>query len=121
MSSECSAMNYDSSISSAADGTMFWERESKVMAEQPWKRRQGRAQDIELTAYALLTLANKGDIMNGPKVLKWLTEQRNPHGGFSSTQVCLSFKLFEFHVIFIIFSDMDFSLIFIPFTNCIVL
>ena len=40
-----------------------------------------------MTAYALLTLAAKGDFVEGLPVLKWITEQRNPNGGFSSTQV----------------------------------
>lgn len=57
----------------------------------PWQKRNGVAVDIELTAYALLTLAAKKDRTDGVQVLKWVTEQRNPDGGFSSTQVRLKF------------------------------
>lgn len=45
--------------------------------------------DVETTAYALLaTLLVSNDIMtDGLPVVRWLSQQRNAHGGFGSTQV----------------------------------
>jgi head-tail adaptor len=77
-------------ILSILAGTKHWEKVKKGNANlKPWKKRNGVAADIEMTSYALLTLANKNDITNpsGVQVLKWVTKQRNPDGGFSSTQV----------------------------------
>lgn len=48
---------------------------------------QAKAVDIETTAYALLSLGVQKDLEGGLPVLKWVTSQRNPEGGFSSTQV----------------------------------
>ncbi|XP_060581969.1 CD109 antigen-like isoform X2 [Ruditapes philippinarum] len=70
-------------------GTKHWEKVKKGNANiKPWEKRNGVAEDIEMTSYALLTLANKNDSTDpsGVQVLKWVTEQRNPNGGFSSTQ-----------------------------------
>jgi len=44
-------------------------------------------QSIETTAYALLLYAEERDIDIGLKIVKWLIKQRNPNGGFGSTQV----------------------------------
>ena len=59
---------------------------------QPWKTWQPpkpsvRALDVEMTAYALLAYNQRDDTINGLRVLKWLGRQRNPYGGFISTQV----------------------------------
>ena len=44
------------------------------------------AADIETTAYALLTMIRKKNIVSALSVVKWLSRQRNPLGGFISTQ-----------------------------------
>ncbi|XP_061388910.1 alpha-2-macroglobulin-like protein 1 [Musca vetustissima] len=44
------------------------------------------AKDVEITAYVLMALLETNtDPLFSKKVLKWLTEQRNQHGGFKST------------------------------------
>ena len=58
----------------------------------PWIRwsppkTKARAIDVEMTSYVLLGYNIKGDTPNGIKVLRWLGSQRNPRGGFISTQV----------------------------------
>ena len=70
-------------------GLKWWQKElaSGSSNVKPWAKRSGQAINIEMTAYALLTLASKSDTVNGLPILKWITEQRNPNGGFSSTQV----------------------------------
>ncbi|XP_044296930.1 C3 and PZP-like alpha-2-macroglobulin domain-containing protein 8, partial [Varanus komodoensis] len=42
--------------------------------------------EVEMTAYALLTLTLLGDVASALPVVKWLSQQRNALGGFSSTQ-----------------------------------
>ena len=65
-----------------------------------WYRPQSA--DTETTAYALLTTLNMINNVNekisaGLSIVRWLSTQRNPWGGFGSTQVCV--RLFQgFHV-----------------------
>ncbi|XP_039622768.1 C3 and PZP-like alpha-2-macroglobulin domain-containing protein 8 isoform X2 [Polypterus senegalus] len=42
--------------------------------------------EVEMTAYALLTYTLLGDVATALPVVKWLSQQRNSLGGFSSTQ-----------------------------------
>ncbi|XP_069042035.1 C3 and PZP-like alpha-2-macroglobulin domain-containing protein 8 isoform X2 [Lepisosteus oculatus] len=42
--------------------------------------------EVEMTAYALLTYTQLGDVASALPVVKWLSQQRNALGGFSSTQ-----------------------------------
>ncbi|XP_048243994.1 CD109 antigen-like [Haliotis rufescens] len=53
-----------------------------------WSPPHTRAQpiDIQTTAYALLASSARGDLKGGLPITNWLTSQRNPYGGFSSTQ-----------------------------------
>jgi len=46
-----------------------------------------RSADVEITAYALLTLSLNKDTKNGLPVVRWLSVQRNSLGGYASTQV----------------------------------
>jgi CD109 antigen len=45
-----------------------------------------RSCDVETTAYALLAFTSKEDIAYSLGIVRWLIEQRNPRGGFKSTQ-----------------------------------
>ncbi len=45
--------------------------------------------EVEMTAYGLLTYTLSGDVASALPVVKWLSQQRNALGGFSSTQVAL--------------------------------
>ncbi|XP_046569079.1 CD109 antigen-like [Haliotis rubra] len=53
-----------------------------------WTPPHTRAQpiDIQMTAYGLLASSARGDLKGGLPITNWLTSQRNPYGGFSSTQ-----------------------------------
>ncbi|XP_046569083.1 LOW QUALITY PROTEIN: CD109 antigen-like [Haliotis rubra] len=53
-----------------------------------WTPPHTRAQpiDIQTTAYGLLASSARGDLRGGLPITNWLTSQRNPYGGFSSTQ-----------------------------------
>ena len=48
--------------------------------------RKGHSASIETTAYALLALVERGDLVNSAQAAKWLAGQRNAYGGFGSTQ-----------------------------------
>lgn len=50
--------------------------------------------EVEMTAYGLLTYTLLGDVASALPVVKWLSQQRNALGGFSSTQVINLFILF---------------------------
>ncbi|KAL3881063.1 hypothetical protein ACJMK2_033259 [Sinanodonta woodiana] len=64
---------------------MHWEQQSTTESETlSWI--PPNARNIESTAYVLLSYTLKRDIRQGQKILKWLLSQRNPSGGFSSTQ-----------------------------------
>ena len=54
---------------------------------------QYRSVDIEMTAYALLVHTINEDVDGAVPIAKWIVAQRNPNGGFSSTQVLLCFCL----------------------------
>ncbi len=48
--------------------------------------RWGGAAAVETTGYATLALLQHGDFLNASRATRWLVGQRNPQGGFGSTQ-----------------------------------
>ena len=73
---------------------MYWKRAGDQPSPNPWFRSSSAS--VEMTAYALLAiLANKdGDaLIKGRLIVNWLSKQRNPYGGFGSTQVFVVFQL----------------------------
>lgn len=71
---------------------MYWKKGCKgrcKRAVEPWQSPNPRAQpiDIETASYALLYLTEGAMIEDAMKVTKWLTSQRNPTGGFTTSQV----------------------------------
>ncbi|XP_063414101.1 CD109 antigen-like isoform X2 [Mytilus trossulus] len=73
------------------DGTRYWKHNAKESNEKKYSNwspphSQSNAIDIELTSYILMNYAMNMDVENGLPVLRWLTSQRNPNGGFCSTQ-----------------------------------
>ncbi|VDI57169.1 Hypothetical predicted protein [Mytilus galloprovincialis] len=73
------------------DGTRYWKHNAKESNEKKYSNwnpphSQSNAIDIELTSYILMNYAMNNDVENGLPVLRWLTSQRNPNGGFASTQ-----------------------------------
>ncbi|CAL8395362.1 unnamed protein product [Arctogadus glacialis] len=64
------------------DGVPFW-RASEPGLTRSW---QPRTADIEMAAYALMSLHLLGRLEEGIPIMKWLTQQRNHLGGYGSTQ-----------------------------------
>ncbi|CAC5407219.1 CD109 [Mytilus coruscus] len=73
-------------------GEKYWTLpETEADKLQPWKswrppQTKVRAIDVEMTSYILLGYNLKDDTDNGIRIMKWLGKQRNPRGGFISTQ-----------------------------------
>ena len=70
------------------DGLKWWQKEPVPSSSNldPWEK-QTQAIDIEITAYAALTLVAKGAVSEIMPIVRWLINQRNAYGGFISTQV----------------------------------
>ncbi|XP_067388743.1 CD109 antigen isoform X2 [Emydura macquarii macquarii] len=60
----------------------FWMSPAPELSDS-W---QPRSVDIELAAYALLSHFQQGRLSEGIPIMKWLSQQRNRLGGYSSTQ-----------------------------------
>ncbi|XP_065834245.1 alpha-1-inhibitor 3-like [Oscarella lobularis] len=78
------------SCATTEDDTMYW-KYSKESNQFCYGRRWGmpcasRSCDVETSAYALLAFKCQGDVGNSLKIVHRLLEQRNPSGGFRSTQ-----------------------------------
>jgi len=75
----------------ASDGMTHWhEPESATTSSHHYwspPHQQSKPIDIEMTSYALLVFAINSQFTEGLPVMKWITKQRNPNGGFASTQV----------------------------------
>lgn len=56
---------------------------------------QAAAKDVEMTSYALLSYVEQKKITEALPIVKWLLTQRNPTGGFVSTQVLLIYYCFK--------------------------
>ncbi|KAM3932711.1 CD109 antigen-like [Leptodactylus fuscus] len=76
------ALNELDSRASITGTAKFWSTSSQ-QGNYYW---QPRTSDIETAAYALLAYYKQGRITDGILVMKWLSQQRNHLGGFSSTQ-----------------------------------
>ena len=74
-----------------SDGLVFWEEKeddsSKYSEDWSPPYYSPPSQEIEISAYALLTYARRNDIDSAVPVLKWLTSKRNELGAYDSTQV----------------------------------
>ncbi|XP_015780239.1 PREDICTED: CD109 antigen-like [Acropora digitifera] len=72
------------------DGLIYWreKQESHKPNDNPWLRPyyRPRSADIEITAYALLAYSLERDLPVALAVSRWLSQQRNSLGGYSSTQ-----------------------------------
>ncbi|XP_052794993.1 CD109 antigen-like isoform X3 [Mya arenaria] len=69
-------------------GTIHWHKAQTSTTSSHWQPSHSQANpiDIEMTSYALLVEAMRGDMSMGIPIMKWVTGQRNSNGGFSSTQ-----------------------------------
>ncbi|XP_067667133.1 alpha-2-macroglobulin-like protein 1 [Haliotis asinina] len=64
---------------------MHWETRKDAKRRHSYYYRAS-ALNVETTAYALLAYLEEDDLESSLKIVKWLQKQRNPQGGFASTQ-----------------------------------
>lgn len=65
--------------------TIHWQRKKDNSVDSYY---MPQSQDVEMTAYALLTYSLRGDVAGSLPILRWLISRQNENGGYSSTQVC---------------------------------
>ncbi|KAJ8029030.1 Murinoglobulin-1 [Holothuria leucospilota] len=72
------------------EGTIHWETNREGLPSYTsYYQNSAKAQNIEMTAYVLRAIMIKDipdALLIGSKIARWLVAQRNPRGGFSSTQ-----------------------------------
>lgn len=78
---------YQSGTGHSIPGACFGSWVSASKGPQPASSTAVVSAEVEMTAYALLTYTLLGDVATALPVVKWLSQQRNALGGFSSTQV----------------------------------
>ncbi|XP_043935593.1 alpha-2-macroglobulin-like [Protopterus annectens] len=85
-------LNHLYSIAIEKDDTLHWEEAKKATKiYNPYIWYQAPSTEVEMAAYVLLALVSvpnpsSDDIISASKIVKWITKQQGPHGGFSSTQ-----------------------------------
>ncbi|XP_064187386.1 CD109 antigen-like isoform X2 [Anguilla rostrata] len=76
------ALNELLSRADVKDGVVFWRMPGAGLSAS-W---QPRSANIEMAAYALLSLFTQAKVVEGISLMKWLSQQRNHLGGYGSTQ-----------------------------------
>ncbi|XP_054858906.1 alpha-2-macroglobulin-like [Eublepharis macularius] len=76
------------------DGSMHWQKPGRQQKEpnQPFYEPPASSAEVEMTGYVLLAhltekpVLSKEALTTASKIVKWLSKQQNPTGGFSSAQ-----------------------------------
>uniref|UniRef100_A0A803Y3U2 Alpha-2-macroglobulin like 1 n=1 Tax=Meleagris gallopavo TaxID=9103 RepID=A0A803Y3U2_MELGA len=74
----------------STDGLLFWKRKEKALStESSWA--EAAPAEVEMTAYVLLAYltqpqVSRADLAKASQIVRWLSKQQNPYGGFASTQ-----------------------------------
>ncbi|KAK2891620.1 hypothetical protein Q8A73_017285 [Channa argus] len=71
------------------DGEMMW-RSSAGLESNEWDVHSAQ---IEMVSYVLLVLFRRGSLVEGIALLKWLSNQRNHLGGYTTTQMNVFYNL----------------------------
>ncbi|XP_014472781.1 PREDICTED: CD109 antigen-like isoform X2 [Dinoponera quadriceps] len=82
---ETSAFNYLESKAMTQQGLKWWSKPIPADDKNPHYALP-RSVDVEMTSYALLSYLRRNLLPDAIPVMKWLVKQRNPEGGFASTQ-----------------------------------
>lgn len=81
------AFNLLESKAMTKDDMKWWSKPLPKDDKNPWFNTLTRSVDVEMTSYTLMTYLNRNLVSDSIPVMKWMVKQRNPEGGFSSTQV----------------------------------
>ncbi|XP_034611578.1 alpha-1-inhibitor 3-like [Trachemys scripta elegans] len=73
----------------SAGGQLYWQKKVKALPS-PY-RNQALSAEVEMTAYVLLAYlslpnVSAADMTTAAQIVRWLSKQQNPYGGFASTQ-----------------------------------
>lgn len=97
---ETSAFNYLESKAMTQPDLKWWGKPVPVDDKNPHYALP-RSVNVEMTSYALLTYLRRNLLSDTIPVMKWLIKQRNPEGGFASTQVSYFLKRYYFYQIYV--------------------
>lgn len=77
------------------EDSTHWQRPGKLQEVKSfYYQPRAPSAEVEMTSYLLLAYLtpqpapSSKDLIVASRIVKWITKQQNPNGGFSSTQVC---------------------------------
>ncbi|NWU95683.1 A2ML1 protein, partial [Upupa epops] len=75
----------------SADGHLYWQRKGKTLSPSQLSWAAAAPAEVEMTAYVLLAYLSQpqlssADLGTTSQIVRWLSKQQNPYGGFVSTQ-----------------------------------
>ncbi|XP_067397053.1 alpha-2-macroglobulin-like protein 1 [Emydura macquarii macquarii] len=75
----------------SAGGQLHWQRKVKALPSTESYWNQAPSAEVEMTAYVLLAYlslpsVSAADMATAAQIVRWLSKQQNPYGGFASTQ-----------------------------------
>ncbi|NXH70185.1 A2ML1 protein, partial [Hydrobates tethys] len=75
----------------SAEGQLHWQRKGKALPSSQPSWAAAAPAEVEMTAYVLLAYLSQpqvssADLGTASQIVRWLSRQQNPYGGFASTQ-----------------------------------
>ncbi|NXS44327.1 A2ML1 protein, partial [Balaeniceps rex] len=75
----------------SAEGQLYWQRKGKAQPPSQGSWATAAPAEVEMTAYVLLAYLSQpqvssADLGTASQIVRWLSKQQNPYGGFASTQ-----------------------------------
>ncbi|NXP76962.1 A2ML1 protein, partial [Ramphastos sulfuratus] len=75
----------------SAEGQLHWQRKGKAVPSSQSSWAAAAPAEVEITAYVLLAYLSQpqvssADLSTASQIVRWLSRQQNPYGGFASTQ-----------------------------------
>ncbi|XP_059686166.1 alpha-2-macroglobulin-like protein 1 [Gavia stellata] len=75
----------------SAGGQLYWRRKGKALPPSQPSWAAAAPAEVEMTAYVLLAYLSQpqlssADLGTASQIVRWLSKQQNPYGGFASTQ-----------------------------------
>ncbi|NWS62564.1 A2ML1 protein, partial [Chunga burmeisteri] len=75
----------------STEGQLYWRRKGKALPPSQPSWAAAAPAEVEMTAYVLLAYLSQpqvssADLGTAAQIVRWLSKQQNPYGGFASTQ-----------------------------------
>ncbi|NXS76044.1 A2ML1 protein, partial [Pandion haliaetus] len=75
----------------STEGQLYWQRKGKALPPSQPSWAAAAPAEVEMTAYVLLAYLSQpqvssADLGTASQIVRWLSKQQNPYGGFASTQ-----------------------------------